>query len=105
MEYKKITPEQAKKMLDENKNIVLLDVRTDEEFKEKRIKGSILIPDYDIKTKAEQLLKDKKATILVYCRSGHRSAIASHELVSMGYSNVYDFGGIIDWKYDTISQK
>lgn len=101
-EYKKITPEQAKKMIDEKTDIILLDVRTDAEFKEKRIANSILIPDYEIKAKAEEILKDKNAAILVYCRSGRRSASASQQLIAMGYQNIYDFGGIIDWPYETI---
>lgn len=103
VEYKKITPEQAKKVISEKTDIVILDVRTDAEFKEKRIANSILIPDYDIKTKAEVVLKDKNTVILVYCRSGRRSASASQELIALGYKNVYDFGGIIDWPYETVS--
>jgi rhodanese-related sulfurtransferase len=102
-QYKKITPEQAQKLISEKADIVILDVRTEAEFKEKRIAKSILIPDYEIKTKATEILKDKSATILVYCRSGRRSASASQQLVAMGYKNVYDFGGIIDWPYETIS--
>lgn len=102
-EYRKISAGQAKKMLDDNKDIILLDVRTKEEFLEKRIAGSILIPDNEILTKAETTLKDKNAIILVYCRSGRRSEAAARQLVGMGYTNIFDFGGIIDWPYDTIS--
>jgi len=101
--YQKISAEQAKSMIDEGKPYILLDVRTDEEFKEKRIDGAILIPDDEIKTRAETELSDKDALILIYCRSGRRSANAAKEMIGMGYTNVYDFGGIIDWPYDTIS--
>ena len=101
--YQKITAEQAKAKMDEGKPFILLDVRTDEEFKEKRIEGAILIPDYEIKSRASTELPDKNALILIYCRSGRRSALAANELIEQGYTNVYDFGGIIDWPYDTVS--
>ena len=101
--YQKITAEQAKAMMDEGKPFILLDVRTDEEFKEKRIDGAILIPDYEIKSRATAELPDKNTLILVYCRSGRRSANAANELIALGYTNVYDFGGIIDWPFDTVA--
>jgi phage shock protein E len=87
----------------ENENVTILDVRTREEFDEIRIAGTILIPDYVIRELAEALLPNKKATILVYCRTGRRSELASRALIEMGYQNVYDFGGIVDWEYETIS--
>jgi len=102
-EYRKITAEQAKEKMDETDGWILLDVRTDVEFKESRIEGAILIPDYEISDRVESELPDKDALILIYCRSGRRSALAANEMVSMGYTNVYDFGGIIDWPYDTVS--
>jgi len=101
--YQKISAEQAKDMMDESEEYILLDVRTDEEFNEKRIDGAILIPDYEIADRAEAELTNKDALILVYCRSGRRSEIAAKELLELGYTNVFDFGGIIDWPYDTIS--
>lgn len=99
--YVKITPQEAKKIIDSDKDIILLDVRTPEEYNEKHIPGSVLIPVDDIRQKAEGILKDKNAKILIYCRSGRRSAIAAEELAAMGYGNLYDFGGIIDWPYET----
>ena len=102
--YQKITAEQAKAKMDEGEPYILLDVRTEEEFKEQRINGAVLISDGEIKTRAESELPDKGALILVYCRSGRRSANAAHELVEMGYANVYDFGGIIDWPYGTAGE-
>lgn len=103
-DYQKISAKEAKKMMDENSDTIILDVRTEEEFATGHIEGAILIPDTDITDKAESTLADKSATILVYCRSGRRSALASEDLVKLGYTNVYDFGGIIDWEYDVVTQ-
>lgn len=102
-EYRKITPEQAYEMMNSDKEYILLDVRTKEEYEEIRIDGALLIPDHEIADKAAQQLPDTDALILVYCRSGRRSAGAAKKLVEMGYTNIYDFGGIIDWPYDTVS--
>lgn len=101
--YQTITTETAKKRLDIEKDIVLLDVRTVAEYMEKHIPGSVLIPVEDIKTQAPEMLKDKNATIFVYCRSGNRSAIAAQALANMNYTNVYNLGGINNWPYDTES--
>ena len=100
--YNKISAEQAKKMMAESKDFILLDVRSEQEYKEQRISGAILIPDNEIKARAEKELPDKNALILVYCRSGRRSAGAAKALVSLGYVNVYDFGGISGWPYETV---
>lgn len=102
--YQKITAKKAYQMMQDKDEYVLLDVRTEEEFKEKHIEGAVLVPDYDIKNSAVSELPDKGALILVYCRSGRRSANAASELAAMGYTNVYDFGGIIDWPYGTVSE-
>ena len=101
-DYQKITAEQAKNMMDDGDSYILLDVRTEEEFKENRIDGAILIPDYEINSRAEKELADKNVRILIYCRSGRRSALAAKEMIDMGYTDVYDFGGIIDWPYQTV---
>ncbi len=103
-DYKKITGKEAKEMMDQNKDIIILDVRTEEEFISGHIENAILIPDTEITKKAEDALTDKSSTILVYCRSGRRSALASEALVRLGYTNVYDFGGIIDWNYDIVTE-
>ena len=100
--YKQITQAAAKELMDSETGYIILDVRTQAEFDEGHIKGAILIPDYDIKTKAEGTLQNKDQLILVYCRSGRRSKIASEELVKLGYTNVKEFGGIIDWKYEIV---
>ena len=101
--YKKITAQEAKRIMDEDAPYYLLDVRTEEEYAEKRIEGAVLIPHIRIEQEAEDMLPDKDRIILVYCRSGARSAVAAEALAQMGYTNVYDFGGIIDWPYDTIA--
>jgi rhodanese-related sulfurtransferase len=103
-EYSKITAKEAKERMDKDSAITILDVRSEEEFNTGHIEGAILIPDTDILGKASETLTDKSATILVYCRSGRRSALAAADLVELGYSNVYDFGGIIDWKYDIVTE-
>lgn len=100
--YEQITPQEAKVIMTENSDCVILDVRTQEEFAEGHIEGAVLIPDYEIEAKAESVLTDKEQLILVYCRSGRRSKIASEKLVNMGYTNVKEFGGIIDWPYETV---
>ena len=102
-EYKKISPEKVKQMIDSKQEMIILDVRTQEEFLESRINNAILIPDYEIKEKAEKILTDKNATIIVYCRSGRRSKTAAKELLNMGYTEVHDMGGIIDWPFETIN--
>ena len=100
--YRKASAEQAKKIMDQGNPYILLDVRSEEEFKEERISGAILIPVTEIGSRAENELPNKDALILVYCRSGRRSASAANTLVSMGYTNVYDIGGIINWPYEII---
>ena len=100
--YEQITAEQAKNIMDTEKDYVIIDARTEEEFAEGHIENAILIPEYEIKDRAEKELPDKEQLILVYCRSGRRSKIASEELVKLGYTNVKEFGGIIDWPYETV---
>ena len=100
--YEQITAEQAKTIMDTEKDYIIIDARTEEEFAEGHIENAILIPEYEIKDRAEKELPDKEQLILVYCRSGRRSKIASEELVKLGYTNVKEFGGIIDWPYDIV---
>ena len=98
--FKQITPEEAKKIMNSGEEHIILDTREQSEFDEGHIPGAILIPYTEIETKAEQMLPDKNAQILVYCRSGRRSKIASESLTNLGYTNVKEFGGIIDWPYE-----
>lgn len=100
--YEQITAEQAKTIMDTEKDYVIIDARTEEEFAEGHIANARLIPEYEIAERAEKELPDKDALILVYCRSGRRSKIASEELVKLGYTNVKEFGGIIDWPYEVV---
>ena len=100
--YEQITPEQAKTIMDTETDYIIIDARTDEEFAEGHIENAILIPEYEIAERAEKELPDKEQVILVYCRSGRRSKIASEELVKLGYTNVKEFGGIIDWPYEVV---
>ena len=100
--YEQISAEKAKSIMDTEKSYIIIDARTEEEFAEGHIEGAILIPEYEIAERAEKELPDKDALILVYCRSGRRSKIASDELVKLGYTNVKEFGGIIDWPYETV---
>ena len=98
--YMNITAEEAKQIMDSQEGYVILDVRTQEEFNQGHIPGAILIPDTEIEGKAEEILTDKDQLILVYCRSGRRSKLASEALVKLGYTNIREFGGIIQWPYD-----
>ena len=98
--YEQITPEEAKVIMDSNDEYVILDAREQDEFDEGHVPGAMLIPYTEIESKAEQMIPDKNQLILVYCRSGRRSKIASESLVNLGYTNVKEFGGIIDWPYE-----
>ena len=100
--YEQITAEQAKAIMDTEDDYIIIDARTTEEFVEGHIENAILIPEYEIADRAEKELPDKEQLILVYCRSGRRSKIASEELVKLGYTNVKEFGGIIDWPYKIV---
>ncbi len=100
MGYHRITPQKAKQMMDEQPAAILIDARGLDEYKEGHIKGAKLLPHYDVSIRADLELPDKNATYFVYCHSGVRSRMAAEALVSMGYENVYDFGGIISWPYD-----
>ena len=100
--YEQISGEQAKHLMDTEKDYIIIDARTEEEFKEGHIEGAILIPEYEIAERAEKELPDKDQLVLVYCRSGRRSKIAAQALADLGYTNVKEFGGIIDWQYDVV---
>ncbi len=101
-EYEQISAQQAKEIMDSETGYVIIDARTQEEFDAGHIEGAILIPEYEIAQRAEKELPDKEQIILVYCRSGRRSKIASQALVDLGYTNVKEFGGIIDWPYEIV---
>ena len=102
--YQQITTQEAKILMDTEKDYIIIDARTEEEFATGHIPNAILIPEYEIAQRAEMELPHKDALILVYCRSGRRSKIASEELVKLGYTNVKEFGGIIDWPYEIVTE-
>ena len=95
-----ITAEEAKQIMDSEESYIILDVRTQEEYDEGHIPGAVVISHEEITEKAEDVLTDKDQLILVYCRSGRRSKIAAEALVELGYTNIKEFGGIIDWPYE-----
>ena len=100
--YEQISGAEAKALMDSESGYVIIDARTQEEYDEGHIPGAILIPEYEIADCAEKELPDKDQLILVYCRSGRRSKIAAEELLKLGYTNVKEFGGIIDWEYEIV---
>ena len=100
--YEQISGVEAKALMDSESGYVIIDARTQEEYDQGHIPGAIMIPEYEIADRAEKELPDKNQLILVYCRSGRRSKIAAEELVKLGYTNVKEFGGIIDWEYEIV---
>ena len=100
--YEQISGAEAKALMDSESGYIIIDARTQPEYDEGVIPGAVLIPEYEIATRAENELNDKDQLILVYCRSGRRSKIAAEELVKLGYTNVKEFGGIIDWEYEIV---
>ena len=100
--YEQISGAEAKALMDSESGYIIIDARTQEEYDQGHIPGAILIPEYEIADRAEKELLDKNQLILVYCRSGRRSKIAAEELVKLGFTNVKEFGGIIDWEYEIV---
>lgn len=100
--YKVISQEKAKEMMEDTTDYIILDVRSDWEFKKGHIEGAINIPNEEIGHQDIKELPNKDQTILVYCRSGHRSKQAASKLTVMGYKNIYEFGGIMTWEYGLV---
>ena len=98
--YMNITAQEAKQIMDSEEGYIILDTRTREEYDESHIPGAIVIPHDEITDRAEEELPDKDQLLLVYCRSGRRSKLAAEALVELGYTNIKEFGGIIDWPYE-----
>lgn len=99
--YHKITAEEAKTRMEEG-GVIVVDVRRADEYAAGHIPGAVLVPNENIGTEQPAALPDLDAVLLVHCRTGIRSAEASQKLVEIGYTNVYDFGGIVDWPYETV---
>ena len=98
--YMNITAEEAKVLMESETGYIILDVREQDEYDVGHIPGAILIPYTRIEEEASEKLTDKDQLILVYCRSGRRSKIAADALVELGYTNIREFGGILDWPYE-----
>lgn len=99
-EYRTISPKEAKENMENNPDIILLDVRTKQEYDQEHIKGAILVPLDVLENEILNTIDDKNVQIYVYCRSGNRSKTASNILLGMGFTNIYDLGGIINWPYE-----
>ena len=101
--YHQITQEEAKEMMDAQE-VIILDVREQDEYDSGHIPGAVLLPVGTIDEEtAASVIPDKDSTVLVYCRSGNRSKTASSALAELGYTNIYEFGGINTWSYETES--
>ena len=104
-DYRQVSSEEAQKMMEEETGYLIVDVRTIEEYEERHILGAMNIPNESIGTEEIAQLPDKDQLIFVYCRSGRRSKEAAEKLVKLGYKNVVEFGGINDWKGETVGEK
>ena len=100
--YKQVSMEEGLELMKADSGYILLDVRRTDEFEEGHIPGAINIPNESIGTEEIDELPDKNQTIYVYCRSGNRSKQASQKLVDLGYTNIIEFGGIIDYSGETV---
>lgn len=102
VKYQMISPEEAKEMMDERGDILILDVRENHEYKAGHVPGAAVLPLDEISAEtAAAVIPAKDTVTLIYCRSGRRSKLAAEKLAEMGYTELYEFGGIIDWPYDT----
>lgn len=102
--YTQISQEEAKEMMGKDDDHIVVDVRRADEYAAGHIPGAILIPNEEIGTEQPAELPDLDQIILIYCRSGNRSKQASQKLADMGYTNVYEFGGIIDWTGEVVTE-
>ena len=103
-EYTQIDQETAKEMMERDDGHIVIDVRRQDEYDSGHIPGAVCIPNETIGTEPPAGLEDKDQIILVYCRSGRRSKEAAQKLADMGYRNVYEFGGILDWTGDIVTE-
>jgi len=101
--YHTITSDEAYNMISENQDIIILDVRSDYEYESGHIEGAINVPLDEIET-FKDITDDKDVKVLVYCASGNRSKSASEKLVKLGYTEIYNFGGLDNWKYDIVTE-
>ncbi len=101
LKYKQISQDEARKMMAKDDDHIVVDVRRQDEYDAGHIPGAILIPNESIDTTRPKELPDLDQIILVYCRSGRRSKEASEKLAKLGYTKIYEFGGIITWTGET----
>ena len=102
--YHKISAEEAYEIM-ASQEVVVVDVRTREEYESRHIENAVLVPNESIGSEMPEALPDKEATLLIYCRSGRRSKDAAQKLLALGYQSVYDFGGVIDWPYELVKEE
>ena len=102
--YKTISPEDVKKLMDSGGDIIIADVRTAEEFSVGHLTGAVNIPVETISDEKPEELPDLNAMIIIYCRTGNRTRTAYEKLAALGYTNVNDMGGIVDWPYETVTE-
>ena len=103
--YQQITQEKAKEMMQADDGHIIVDVRRQDEYDSGHIPGAILIPNESIGTEQPKELPDLDQVILIYCRSGRRSKEASQKLADIGYTHIYEFGGIIDWTGEVVTSE
>ena len=103
--YQQITQEEAEEMMQADDGHIIVDVRCQDEYDSGHIPGAILIPNESIGTEQPKELPDLDQVILIYCRSGRRSKEASQKLADMGYTHIYEFGGIIDWTGEVVTSE
>jgi rhodanese-related sulfurtransferase len=102
--YTQISQEEALQMMEEGSDFLIVDVRRPDEFREGHIVDAINLPNETIEEDAPEVLTDKDQTLFIYCRTGRRSKEASQKLVDMGYTNVYEFGGINTWEGEIVKE-
>ncbi len=101
-----ITPQEVMRLLEQaDPGMVLVDVRTGEEYRESHIPGSILVPLLELAETMPFFVPDREQIVVIYCRSGNRTKTARPILLELGYKQVYDLGGIIDWPYDVVKDQ
>lgn len=103
--YTQISQEEASKMMELDDGHIIVDVRRQDEYDEGHIPGAICIPNESIGCDSPEALPDYDQIILIYCRSGRRSKEAAGKLAGMGYTNIYEFGGILDWMGDIVTDE
>ena len=101
--YTQISQDEAMKMMQEQTGYLIVDVRRPDEFAEGHIAGAVNVPNETIEDEAPDALPDKEQTLFIYCRSGNRSKEASQKLADMGYTNIYEFGGINTWEGEIVT--